>query len=384
MMRHRSGRKGIKAGMDLVIFGAQGTALGAYEAIHNLYPIRNIRCFLVTERGDNAEYLSGVPVLELETFANALSTEEKEDLEILIATPENMMPEIETSLEGHGFFCHVRLTSSRWSELMLCYCAGEKDFMPLRALPVGYHRANMHVFMAKFHKDKELSARYGLPEWITPIQVGAVLSPRRVANILDCDGENISAKNGNYSELTALYWIWRNRLGGGSTDSLGSDPSGSAGNEYYGLSHYRRILELTEDDVLRLVDNGVDVVLPYPMPYEPDIEEHHKRYLKEADWKAVQRAVQELQPGYAKVFEGILKQKYFYNYNIILARKEVLKEYCDWLFPILERVEELSIPRGAERSDRYIGYVGETFTTLYFLSQKMRLDIKHVGVRFLT
>lgn len=384
MMRRRSGRKGIKAGMDLVIFGAQGTALGAYEAIHNLYPIRNIRCFLVTERGDNAEYLSGVPVLELETFANALSTEEKEDLEILIATPENMMPEIETSLESHGFFCHVRLTSSRWSELMHCYCAGEKDFMPLRALPVGYHRANMHVFMAKFHKDKELSARYGLPEWITPIQVGAVLSPRRVANILDCDGENISAKNGNYSELTALYWIWRNRLGGGSTDSLGSDPSGSVRNEYYGLSHYRRILEFTEDDVLRLVDNGVDVVLPYPMPYEPDIEEHHKRYLKEADWKAVRRAVQELQPGYAKAFEGILKQKYFYNYNIILARKEVLKEYCDWLFPILERVEELSIPRGAERSDRYIGYVGETFTTLYFLSQKMRLDIKHVGVRFLT
>lgn len=384
MMRRRSGRKGIKAGMDLVIFGAQGTALGAYEAIHNLYPIRNIRCFLVTERGDNAEYLSGVPVLELETFANALSTEEKEDLEILIATPENMMPEIEASLESHGFFCHVRLTSSRWSELMHCYCAGEKDFMPLRALPVGYHRANMHVFMAKFHKDKELSVRYGLPEWITPIQVGAVLSPRRVANILDCDGENISAKNGNYSELTALYWIWRNRLGGGSTDSLGSDPSGSVRNEYYGLSHYRRILEFTEDDVLRLVDNGVDVVLPYPMPYEPDIEEHHKRYLKEADWKAVRRAVQELQPGYAKAFEGILKQKYFYNYNIILARKEVLKEYCDWLFPILERVEELSIPRGAERSDRYIGYVGETFTTLYFLSQKMRLDIKHVGVRFLT
>lgn len=381
MMRRRSGRKGIKAGMDLVIFGAQGTALGAYEAIHNLYPIRNIRCFLVTERGNNAEYLSGVPVLELETFANSLSTEEKEDLEILIATPENMMPEIETSLESHGFFCHVRLTSSRWSELMHCYCAGEKDFMPLRALPVGYHRANMHVFMAKFHKDKELSARYGLPEWITPIQVGAVLSPRRVANILDCDGENISAKNGNYSELTALYWIWRNRLG--------SDPSGSAGNEYYGLSHYRRILEFTEDDVLRLVDNGVDVVLPYPMPYEPDIEEHHRRYLKEEDWKAVRRAVWELQPEYSKAFPSVLEQKYLYNYNIILARKGVLAEYCEWLFPILSRVEELSVPRGKDRADRYIGYIAETLETLYFMYHaacqpaENRLNIMHAGCRFL-
>ena len=412
MMRRRSGRKGIKAGMDLVIFGAQGTALGAYEAIHNLYPIRNIRCFLVTERGDNAEYLSGVPVLELETFANALSTEEKEDLEILIATPENMMPEIETSLESHGFFCHVRLTSSRWSELMHCYCAGEKDFMPLRALPVGYHRANMHVFMAKFHKDKQLSARYGLPEWITPIQVGAVLSPRRVANILDCDGENISAKNGNYSELTALYWIWKNRLrcpadgigvhpsggqGSSSTASQGSAPSarpgsassGSAGNEYYGLSHYRRILEFTEDDLLRLVDNGVDVVLPYPMPYEPDIEEHHRRYLKEEDWKAVRRAVWELQPEYSKAFPSVLEQKYLYNYNIILARKEVLAEYCEWLFPILSRVEELSVPGGADRADRYIGYIAETLETLYFMYHaadkpaKNRLNIMHAGCRFL-
>ena len=396
MMRHRSGRKGIKAGMDLVIFGAQGTALGAYEAIHNLYPIRNIRCFLVTERGNNAEYLSGVPVLELETFANSLSTEEKEDLEILIATPENRMPEIETSLESHGFFCHVRLNSSRWSELMHCYCAGEKDFMPLRALPVGYHRANMHVFMAKFHKDKELSARYGLPEWITPIQVGAVLSPRRVANILDCDGENISAKNGNYSELTALYWIWKNRLlcladgiGGHPSDGQGSASSGSAGNEYYGLSHYRRILEFTEDDVLRLVDNGVDVVLPYPMPYEPDIEEHHRRYLKEEDWKAVRRAVWELQPEYSQAFPSVLEQKYLYNYNIILARKEVLAEYCEWLFPILSRVEELSVPRGKDRADRYIGYIAETLETLYFMYHaacqpaENRLNIMHAGCRFL-
>lgn len=400
--------------MDLVIYGAQGIALGIYEAIHNLYPIRNIRCFLVTEKGSNAEYLSGVPVLELESFADSLSTEEKGNIEILIATPENMMSAIEASLERCGFFCHVRLTSQRWSELMNCHYVREKDFMPLRALPVGYHRANMHVFMAKFHKDKPISRCYDLPEWITPIQVGAVWSPKRVADIWDCDGENISAKNGNYSELTALYWIWKNRLlcpsdgigdcppdraevrssggleggssdsqGSGSTDSLGSEPSGSAGNEYYGLSHYRRILEFTEDDLLRLVDNGVDVVLPYPMPYEPDIEEHHRRYLKEEDWKAVRRAVQELQSEYAKAFESILKQKYFYNYNIILARKEVLKEYCEWLFPILERVEELSIPKGAERSDRYIGYVGETLATLYFLSQKKRLNIVHSGYRFL-
>lgn len=33
------------------------------------------------------------------------------------------------------------------------------------------------------------------------------------------------------------------------------------------------------------------------------------------------------------------------------------------LFPILERTEQLSIPRGWERCDRYIGYLGENLMT---------------------
>lgn len=373
---NNSDQRRIEKAMDLAIYGAQGTALGAYEAIHSLCPIRNIRCFLVTERGDNAEYLSDVPVLELNSFANSLSAEEKKAIEVLIATPENMMPAIETALDEHSLFCHVRLTSQRWAELMNSHYTCGRDYMPLRALPVGYHRADMHVFMAKFHKDKPISGLCDRPEWITPIQVGAALTLERVADILDCDGENISAKNGNYSELTALYWIWKNRLGGVSSDS--------AENEYYGLTHYRRVLDLTEDDVLRLADNGVDVVLPYPMPYEPDIGEHHRRYLKEADWNAVKNALQEIHPESAKVLPKLMKEKYFYNYNIILARKEVLAEYCNWLFPVLERVEELSDPKGMDRADRYMGYIGETLETLYFMDRKERLNIMHAGCRFLT
>jgi hypothetical protein len=204
--------------------------------------------------------------------------------------------------------------------------------------------------------------------------VGAALCMERVADLLDCDGENISGKNGNYSELTALYWIWKNRLGGHFAED---------GKEYYGLVHYRRVLELTEDDALRLAGNGVDVVLPFPMPYEPDIGAHHRRYLETADWEAVCQAVWEVQPEYGAIFPEILRQRYFYNYNMILARKQVLKEYCDWLFPILFRVEELSCPKGSERSDRYIGYVGETLETLYFTYNAKRLNIVHTGCRFL-
>ena len=42
--------------MELAIYGARAIALGAYEAIHNLYPIRNIRCFLVTKQEENEAF----------------------------------------------------------------------------------------------------------------------------------------------------------------------------------------------------------------------------------------------------------------------------------------------------------------------------------------
>lgn len=361
--------------MELAIYGAQGIALDTYEAIHNLYPVRTIRCFLVTEYGQNPECLAGIPVLELKSFAEGLSQDEKDGIEILIATPENFMGDIEKSLDAYGIHCHVRLTSACYSELMGFYFACQREYLPLSALPVGYHRPEIHMFVAKCHKDAPLKMKYAMPEWVVPIQVGAALCKERVADVLDCGGDNISGKNANYSELTALYWIWKNRMQARPADGK---------EEYFGLSHYRRILELSEDDVARLSDNDVDVVLPFPMAYEPDMEAHHRRYLADGDWTALLAALEELQPEYAGQFPEILGQKYLYNYNIMLARAGVLADYCGWLFPILERVEALSVPRGSDRSDRYIGYMGESLATLYFMANKDKLNILHAGCRFMT
>lgn len=360
--------------MNLVIYGAQAIALGTYKAIKLLYPDRSVGCFLVSSLKGNPAVLGGLSVQEIAEYAGRLSSEEKADTEVLIATPESVMPEIEDMLGTCGFHCHVRLTSLRFAELMGYYYARTGAFMPLAALPVGFHISKIQMYMAKFHKDRPLKSEYQAPEWMIPIQVGAVLCEERVASTLDCEGENISAKNANYSELTALYWIWKNRL---IQRAAGDE------NEYYGLSHYRRMLELSEDDLARLIDNDVDVVLPYPMLYEPDIGEHHRRYLADADWRALCRALEELQPEYAGAFRQVLGQQHFYNYNIILARRSVLAEYCSWLFPILERVEQLSEPKGWERRDRYIGYMGETLETLYFMHNRNRLNITHAGCRFL-
>lgn len=241
---------------------------------------------------------------------------------------------------------------------------------------------NLEVYVAKFHRDKTLGKEVRLSGWMIPIQVGAVLTDERVADILDSNGRNISYKNVNYCELTALYWIWKNRLSDG--EALDCKAGKIQSEKYYGLFHYRRFLDLQEKDLERLAMGDIDAVLPYPTVHTPDISEHHARYVKESDWDAVLQTLRELEPEYYAEYDGIFSREYLYNYNILVAKAGVLKNYCEWLFPILERVEELSSPKGSERADRYIGYIGENLLTLYFMYHNKKLKIAHTGRLMLT
>lgn len=358
--------------MEIAIFGAQGHALGICKALQKMNPYVQIRGFVVTNKENNSDILNGLPVLKLDDLRDRLPVNARDEMEFLIATPENVQSEIEEGLELHGFFNHRRVTAEEYASLMELYYAREGDVPLLRTLPMGSKKSFVRCLVALSDVDKPLRKQVSYADCLEPIQVGAVLGERVIANIRDDTGDNISCKNRNYSELTALYWLWKNRL---------QDRGG--GHMYYGLMQYRRRLQISDKDMLRLEFNGVDAVLPYPMIYEPDISVHPKRYIRESDWQTLLTALRELQPVYAESFPEVLSGPYFYNYNILLARKHVLADYCSWLFPVLERVEELSVPKGTDRADRYIGYMGEVLETLYFLYHKNDLHIVHTGCKFL-
>lgn len=366
----------------VAIYGAQGIALGTYEALRAVSPETVVECFVVSEYGINARELGELPVLELDAFvgqygdAIALG-----DIKVLIATPESVMDEIEGILSGRGIGNVERMSSARYSALWKKYQTAKGDFLPLFSYQMvdGAKAEKAHIYMARFHKDKPLVNAIEDTWYYREIQVGATNAPERLKSlwsdreILGDDlGENISAKNCNYSELTALYHIWKFDLVG----------SGKSEESYFGLCHYRRQLDLLPVEIEELAMRGIDVVLPFPMPYEPSIDAHHERYLSDDDWNAVLKALKELSPEYYTAADEVFGQRYLYNYNLILARKAVLRGYCDWLFPILARVEELSVPKGDERADRYIGYVAENLETLYFMKNREKLRIAHTGCLF--
>lgn len=354
--------------MEIMIFGAKSIALGICKALRKLYPQYPVKGFLVSSLEENSSRLANLSVMEIREFAEKLTLEQKRKIHILIGTPEDVHSEIVGIIEEYGFSNYICMTSEREAKLMEAYFAELGIFPSLHELEEGSEVPMIQVFMIKFHKDRPLKNAMEFPEWVQPIQVGAALAGGHMERLTDDIGENISEKNGNYCEMTAFYWLWKNRLGNVN------DPM-----QYYGFYHYRRFLDISEEDLRRIKENDVDVVLPFPTIHEPDIREHHARYMEEKDWEVMLQALTELRPEYAKAYDDIFSQEYFYNYNMIIAKKKVLDDYCAWLFPILERTEELSNPKGWERSDRYTAYMSESLMSLYFLYNKNRLKIRHTG-----
>jgi len=225
------------------------------------------------------------------------------------------------------------------------------------------------VYQAKCHVDKPLKTMVAPEPYVIPVQVGAALTELSISKCRDDEGENISLKNPNYCELTATYYAWK-----------------SSTADYKGLCHYRRIFDLTESELEQVFggENSADVILPYPSIYYPSIEAEHSRYVKDTDWQAMCRALQEVAPEYYIYYkENFEKDQYFYNFNMLIAKKEVFDDYCSFLFSVLERTEELTTPKGWERKDRFAGYLGENLTTLYFRRNRDKLKIVHTGKKWL-
>jgi len=379
---------------SLYIYGAGIVATSIYTAIKELYHAVP-QAFVVSDMQGNPDTIDGIPVKELSAIAVEPTAK------YVIAAPEVHHSAIAESLcdlgvqESQLIFVDNRLEN----ELMEKYYREEPGFETVLSIldksdigEVACKRAQndeskqgiegqrssencaailsefILVAQAKCHVDKPLTCAMEMPGYIYPLQVGAVFAEEVIASLRDNEGENISAKNRNYCELTATYALWKNHQA-----------------KYKGLCHYRRIFDISEEQMQQLIgqnelEDAVDAILPYPSIHYPDISGQHTRYVKECDWEAMLQALKEVAPEYYEAYiNHISKQQYFYNYNMLIAKQEVFDDYCNFLFAVLKRTEELSTPRGSERADRYIGYLGENLTTIYFLKNKQKFKIAHAG-----
>ena len=358
--------------MNTYIFGAKATAVGLYKALSVINPNTHVDGFLVSQMGNNQKNIFGCSVRLLDDVARNMSDKEKYEAVIYVAVPELIHTDVRALIVEKGFRNLIMIDSRCEANIMEKYFACKTSFRSVHNLPMkSIEPPKITIYVASFYKDKPLEHPPKRAAYAKKLYLGCYQARKQRINIpkwVDCfddTGDNISFKNPNYCEMTAYYWIWKNKL---STD-----------DEYIGVYHYRRILDINDADLMRMKLNDVDVILPFPMIHYPNSLIHHTWYISEDDWATMKKALEEIYPVYASAIDDVFSQKFFYNYNMMIAKKNVFAEYCSWLFPLLNYIEENSNPRASERNDRYIGYISEQLMSLFFLCRKDDFKIYHTG-----
>ena len=199
-------------------------------------------------------------------------------------------------------------------------------------------------------------------DFMYPIQVGAEKAAKRFEGMLhDDEGENISSKNPMYCELTAQYWAWKN------------DDA-----DYYGFFHYRRYMSFSEkqfphnlfedvemnyldDRVLDTLNLSKERMQSFISQYDviattPVVLKKLNRTLKSnyyqyeitpyqysEDLEVMLDIIKEKYPEYYDTaYYYLHKSPIGYYCNMFIMRKEIFKEYSEWLFTILEEHENES------------------------------------------
>ena len=376
----------------------------------------NVRAFLVTKKENNLSLIEGIPVYAIEE----IYLEKK--FFIFLAVSDSILKELEQEMQKRGIDRYYRYNidiapclrqkhiADRLSKdyffdreyaVETGYCGigrkvqgfmgtfhfrvlldqniygvesfdlledferfyGQYHFLP-QGKTANVSKNSYCIAMACCHKDKEILSDC-LPWYVTPIQGGKALTARKICDVTDDTGDNISSRNGNYCECSVLYWIWKN---GWKKET-----------EYIGLWHYRRKMAIREEQMEVLSASGIDLVLTAPT-FVSDIKAHFAVCTQRPeDWEILREGITRVRPEYKDSFEQYERQYMICQCNMFLMRRILFEEYCNFLFPVLAYVEHHYLER-EERDDRYLGYLAENLLSVFTIKNKGRLTVAYTDM----
>lgn len=230
------------------------------------------------------------------------------------------------------------------------------------------------------HKPVSLS----LPEGYRICQVNAAKNGRWQGEYAhDDDGEdNISFKNDRFSELTALYALWKNSRA-----------------DIKGLAHYRRFFSAQDamtprnilfrtilpgdmpgailgEEKIREYLGSADIIMEYPrFPIYCTAREDLLRFVFPEDIREMRELISREYPDYLNSCERVLRSTNISYLNMFAAKKEISDAYCQWLFSFLGKLEDRlgRVENYDAQHKRIFGYLGEVLLNVWALKNAMRI-----------
>lgn len=213
-----------------------------------------------------------------------------------------------------------------------------------------------------------------VPPFAVPYQGGSSINPP-VTGALGDNGEkgNISEKNKEYCELTIQYHAWKN-------DDLQS----------YGFCHYRRFFcfdeairkpylvrkKLSKNEIRRFFKSESEIAAAIrdydivTLKSEKTADTVYNYYCSslhhyKEDIDLFIKILKECYPWLSDACDSYMQQSRQYFCNMFIMSKEYFFEYCEILFIILKKFDEMKQMHGDFQSDRTDGYLAERFLGIY-------------------
>jgi hypothetical protein len=212
----------------------------------------------------------------------------------------------------------------------------------------------------------------------------------------DDSGIQISDKNEFYSELTGIYWVWKNTV-----------------QEITGFCHYRRYFTtkrepffhrlkyflshpfkiqsgpnpliyvgnvkkysewiLTEAEMESILEQN-DIILPRARIFRYSLKQHYHKYHAALDLQLIERILEENYPEFIPSWQKVLDGNVLYANNMFILKSALYQEFMEWWFDVLFKFEKrvnLESYEGYQR--RILGFLGERLLTLWVIHKGLKI-----------
>lgn len=186
----------------------------------------------------------------------------------------------------------------------------------------------------------------------------------------DHTGDNISAKNCYYGELTGVYWVWKNVR---TTD-------------YVGISHYRRYFCTEEGRIFNEKDylsilKDYDIIVSKKLKLNFSYFDGYTNNYNIFDLITTGEVIREKYPEYYDNFERLVHENGTYFGNMMVSDKKLYDEYSEWLFSIFEEVEKrIDASTYDDYHKRVYGFISEFLLMVWVETKGLKVYECKVGM----
>lgn len=209
---------------------------------------------------------------------------------------------------------------------------------------------------------------YPISDIYFPIQAGKAEKDAPELGVAGDDtGDNISSIHAYYSELSCLYWAWKNLK-----------------CNYLGLIQYRRWFVCTDEKGKRRILNRddiehsflfCDVILPKRLDLgKESIRDHFNRCHIKDDMDAIEEIIRWRYPDYMDAFQRTMKRNWGYFTNMFIMKKELADEYSEWIFGIIDILKtQRNMNDYTGHQTRVFGYLAERLFNVWVEHKQLKI-----------